>query len=72
MVRLDVAASNERAIRCYEKVGFSSVGEMWQDAPDFKEIDTSHGRYDFLRSRLHQENEIPTLKFLIMELKHNE
>jgi len=58
-VRLDVVASNARAIRCYEKVGLRSVGEMWQDAPDLKEIDTSLSRYDFLRAHLRQENEIP-------------
>jgi RimJ/RimL family protein N-acetyltransferase len=32
---LDVAAANQRAVRCYEKVGFRRVGARWQavDAP---------------------------------------
>lgn len=29
-IALDVAASNGRAIRCYEKVGFSDTGEIWR------------------------------------------
>jgi diamine N-acetyltransferase len=32
-MRLDVAAFNERAMRCYEKCGFRYVGEHWTDHP---------------------------------------
>lgn len=30
LLKLDVATFNERAIRCYEKVGFEQVGEFWR------------------------------------------
>lgn len=32
-MRLDVAAFNERAMRCYEKCGFRYVGKHWTDHP---------------------------------------
>lgn len=70
-VQVDVAASNTRAYRCYEKVGFCSVGEIWREAPDLKGVDTSLSRYDFLRSHLRQDTEIPKLRFLLMELRRN-
>ncbi len=61
---LDVAASNGRAVRCYEKVGFVDVGEVWRpltlpvapgragDSP----ADLDAAEYAFLRPhvRLHE------------------
>jgi RimJ/RimL family protein N-acetyltransferase len=68
-VHVDVAASNTRAIRCYEKVGFLKVGETWRDARDLKGIDISTCRYDFLRPHVRLDDEVPKLRFLLMELK---
>jgi RimJ/RimL family protein N-acetyltransferase len=71
-VRVDVAASNMRAVRCYEKVGFLKEGEIWRDARDLKGVDVSTSRYDFLRPHVRLDDEIPKLRFLLMELKRNE
>jgi ribosomal protein S18 acetylase RimI-like enzyme len=49
---LDVAASNARAIRCYEKVGFVRTGEIWRDAGNLNDVDISEPRYDFIRSHI--------------------
>jgi RimJ/RimL family protein N-acetyltransferase len=67
-VRMDVAASNAGAIRCYEKVGFLSVGEMWRDAPDLSGVDTHAARYGFLKPHVRVDGETPELRFLLMEL----
>jgi RimJ/RimL family protein N-acetyltransferase len=32
-IRLDVAGSNQRAVRCYEKAGYKITGEFWRDDP---------------------------------------
>ena len=66
--RLDVAASNRRAIRCYEKTGFRHVGEIWRPASDLKDVDLSTSMYDFLRPHVRfADLRNPELKFLIME-----
>jgi RimJ/RimL family protein N-acetyltransferase len=66
-VRVDVAASNTRAVRCYEKVGFRRSGETWRDAADLKRVDLSNERYDFVRPHVRLEDEMPRLHFLLME-----
>jgi RimJ/RimL family protein N-acetyltransferase len=71
-VRVDVAASNPRAIRCYQKVGFRSVGELWREARDLQDVDIGAWRYDFLRPHLRWEGEVPQLRFLLMELVSRE
>lgn len=70
-VRVDVAASNTRAVRCYAKVGFRSVGEVWRDAADLRGVDLSTDRYDFLRPHVRLEDEMPKLRFLLMEFAHS-
>lgn len=67
--RLDVAASNARAVRCYEKVGFVRTGEMWREASDLREIDMSGPRYGFLRPHVRKQGETFELGFLVMELE---
>ena len=66
--RLDVAASNARAIRCYEKAGFREAGEIWRPAPDLQRVDLSLRKYDFLRAHVRfADPHKPELRFLIME-----
>ena len=67
-VCVDVAASNQRAVRCYEKIGFSTVGEIWRKAHNLKDADLSETRYDFLRPHLRLEGEAPELRFFVMEI----
>jgi ribosomal protein S18 acetylase RimI-like enzyme len=70
--RLDVAASNMRAVCCYEKVGFVRVGEMWREAKDLREIDTSEPRYDFLRPHIRKRDGAVELRFLLMALERED
>jgi ribosomal protein S18 acetylase RimI-like enzyme len=66
-VRVDVAASNARAVRCYEKAGFIRTGELWREARDLIGVDIGTSRYDFLRPHMRVEDEVPKLRFLLME-----
>jgi RimJ/RimL family protein N-acetyltransferase len=66
--RLDVAASNARAIRCYEKVGFVRTGEFWCSAGDLDAQNLSGPRYDFLRPHLRERGGRIELRFWVMEL----
>jgi RimJ/RimL family protein N-acetyltransferase len=66
-LRLDVAASNARAIRCYEKCGFFMTGEFFQD-PKLGNVDISSPEYDFLRPHLVMRDGQLMLRFLWMEL----
>lgn len=67
-IGVDVAASNPRAIRCYEKVGFYTAGEIWRDAQDLKGVDVSGTHYDFLRPHLRLDGDVPNLRFSLMEI----
>jgi RimJ/RimL family protein N-acetyltransferase len=67
-IGVDVAASNARAIRCYEKVGFYEVGEIWRNAQDLKGVDIADARYDFLRPHLRLDRDVPELRFTLMEI----
>ncbi len=40
-LRLDVAATNHRAVRCYTNVGFQKTGEFWREAHDLVGKDLS-------------------------------
>jgi ribosomal protein S18 acetylase RimI-like enzyme len=66
--RLDVAASNARAIRCYEKVGFVRTGEMWRDASNLNDVDMNEPRYDFIRPHIRKHGGEVKLCFWVMEL----
>jgi RimJ/RimL family protein N-acetyltransferase len=65
--RLDVAASNARAVRCYEKAGFVQMGELWRRAGNL--VDLSEPRYDFVRPHLREQGGRIELRFWVMELK---
>ncbi len=69
LLRLDVASSNSRAVRCYEKVGFVRRGEFWQEAPDLAEADLAHPRWRFLEGHVRTGARAPELRFLVMELR---
>lgn len=67
-IRFDVSAVNPRAIRCYEKCGFQQVGELWRDSEGLRGIDLSDGAYDFLRSHVRFDGDMPQVRFYRMEL----
>jgi RimJ/RimL family protein N-acetyltransferase len=66
--RLDVAASNARAIRCYEKVGFVRTGEIWRSASNLNDVDWDGPGYDFIRPHIRQHGGEVELCFWVMEL----
>jgi len=66
-IGVDVAASNGRAVRCYQKAGFQKVGETWRPADDLEAADLGASRYDFLRPHLRREAEGLKLRFVLME-----
>jgi RimJ/RimL family protein N-acetyltransferase len=67
-VSVDVAASNPRAVRCYEKVGFVRADTLWRRAPDLANKDLSSPRYAFLRPHVRVVKGSPQLCFWLMEL----
>jgi len=68
-LRLDVVAANTRAVRCYEKAGFVRTGECWKDEELLRGVDTSLPEYDFLRSHLRIDGDVPQIRFWWMEIK---
>jgi len=68
-VRLDVAASNARAVRCYEKAGFEITGEFWRDDPGLAKIDLALPEWDFLRPHVRLDGPVPRLRFRWMEAR---
>ena len=70
-LRLDVAASNTRAIRCYEKAGYVKTAEFWRDDEGLKSIDVNQPKYDFLRPHVRFDKNIHQLRFWWMELRNN-
>ena len=65
-VSLDVAASNVRAYRCYEKAGFETVGEIWRPAPDLAELDLTSKRFAIVAPHVRYVGDAPQLRFLVM------
>jgi len=66
-LRLDVAATNHRAVRSYVKAGFKEAGEFWRAAPDLAGLDLSEQKYDFLRDNVSLEGDVPLVRFYWME-----
>jgi len=68
-VRLDVAAPNQRAIRCYEKAGFRVVGEFWRDDLSLSQSDI--GKLESasvpIKSHSRFNKGVPQLRFFWME-----
>ena len=67
-LRLDVASSNQRAIRCYEKVGFTIYGEFWKAMDDLKGVNFADPKWHFLKGHIRNESRIAELRFLLMQL----
>ena len=70
-IRFDVAASNKRAINCYENAGFKKVGEFRREAIDLKKGDLNKKKYDFLKEHVKFEDGIPLLRFYWMEIENS-
>ena len=68
-LRLDVAASNARAIRCYEKAGFVRAGEFWREDPRLAEVDLDSSEWDFLRPHVRLDGPVPRIRFRWMEAR---
>lgn len=71
VITFDVSAANHRAIRCYEKCGFKQVGEFWRDDEGLRDIDLSDQKYDFLRSHIRFNGDMPQVRFYWMELRND-
>jgi RimJ/RimL family protein N-acetyltransferase len=65
-LQMDVAATNQRAVRCYLKAGFTDAGEFWKEAPDLQNVDIDDSRYDFLRDHVRFSGPIPEIRFYWM------
>jgi RimJ/RimL family protein N-acetyltransferase len=66
-LRFDVAASNERAIRCYRSCGYREEGTFWRTDMTLERIDLNNAKYSFLRNHVRITNNVPELRFLWME-----
>jgi RimJ/RimL family protein N-acetyltransferase len=67
-LRLDVAAANTRAIRCYEKAGYIKTEEFWRNDEGLKNIDINQPQYTFLRPHVQLDRDVPQIRFWWMEL----
>lgn len=65
--RFDVAASNPRAVRCYEKAGFAIVEEFWRNDDFLQTIDPDAPAYEFLRPHARRVKDLWELRFYWME-----
>jgi RimJ/RimL family protein N-acetyltransferase len=68
-LRLDVAASNLRAVQCYEKVGFAKTGEFWRKVDELKGVDPNEEQYAFLRNHIRLYPDTAEMRFWWMELR---
>jgi RimJ/RimL family protein N-acetyltransferase len=71
-LRLDVAASNQRAVRCYEKVGFQRSGELWKEARDLAGAGLASSKWRFLEGHVRVRSGVPEVRFLLMQLNPGE
>jgi ribosomal protein S18 acetylase RimI-like enzyme len=67
-LRLDVAATNGRAIACYKKVGFRKTGEFWRDAPDLEKEELDDPRNAFLKGHVRSVGATTQLRFYRMAI----
>lgn len=67
-LRLDVAAANTRAIRCYEKAGFVKIEEFWRNDEGLRNIDVNQPQYSFLRPHVRLDRDVPQIRFWWMQL----
>jgi len=67
-LRLSVAASNVRAVRCYEKAGFVRQEEFWRADAALSPVMLAEERYDFLREHAKVVEGEVWIRFWWMEL----
>ena len=67
-LRLSVAASNVRAVRCYEKAGFVRREEFWQPDATLSPSLLVEKRYDFLRPYARVLDGVVQVRFWWMQL----
>lgn len=67
-IRLDVAASNRRAVRSYEKAGFAITGEFWRDDHALRAVNLADPRHDDLRPHVRFDPD-PQLRFWWMQVR---
>lgn len=67
LMKLDVAAWNRRAIRCYEKLGFAHLWEFWRpnESPDAWLVDD---RYAHVREHVERRSGIEQVRHYEMHL----
>jgi RimJ/RimL family protein N-acetyltransferase len=70
-LRLDVAATNKRAVHCYEKTGYVKTGEFWREAENLRRIDLNHPKYAFLNPHIRLIGDTPQIRFWWMDLLKN-
>ncbi len=70
-LRLNVAASNPRAVRCYEKAGYHITGEFWQNDEGLNAFALDQPGFDFLRPHVRMNGSVPQLRFYWMESNAN-
>ena len=66
-IRLDVAATNQRAIRCYEKCGMRITGECWQEHRG-EAVDPRDPKWAFAMPHLREEGGKWMVRFYWMEI----
>jgi RimJ/RimL family protein N-acetyltransferase len=66
-LRLDVAAANPRAVRCYEKAEFTHTGDFWRDDSLLRGVDLSRDEHALLRPHVRWKNDVPQVRFYWME-----
>jgi RimJ/RimL family protein N-acetyltransferase len=70
---LDVAAPNERAVRCYERLGFAYIGSDWRQAgSSFDRQVLDFPAYRHLRRYFSQERRGLVVEFFEMRLTYDE
>jgi RimJ/RimL family protein N-acetyltransferase len=67
-LRLNVAASNTRAVRCYEKAGFRRQEEFWRPDTSLSAASLRETRYDFLREHVRVVDGVVHIRFWWMQL----
>jgi RimJ/RimL family protein N-acetyltransferase len=66
-LRLDVAATNRRAVACYKKAGFRETAQVWREAPDLVGADLNDPKYAFLKGHVRFQGDGAHVRFYWME-----
>ena len=66
-LRLDVAAPNARAIRCYEKSGFARTGEFWREGAGLPDVDLNAAENTSPHPHVNLDGTVQQIRFCCME-----